>query len=347
MLENIKSSFFIKIIFSFLDEKTKLKLVKYNKSLQNNININLINYKILSGRYIIYEENGNIKEYSSYDDVLEFEGEYLNGERNGKGKEYYKGNLIFEGEYLNGKRNGKGKEYNKEGNLIFDGEYLNGKKWNGKGYDDKNNIIYELKNGTGHIKEYDYFGKFIFEGEYLNGERNGKGKEYDYYDGKLSFEGEYLNGKRNGIGKEYDYYDDNLIFEGKYLYGSRWDGKVYVNKNNIYELKNGTGLIKEYDEFGNLRSEVNIIKGIINGNEKIYSGKKVIYEIEYINGNLIKQKEYNKDGLLKHEYEYLYEKKIKGKDYIKGKLEYEGEYLFDRKYNGKGYDENGNMKEKD
>ena len=37
---------------------------------------------------------------------------YLNGERNGKGKEYfYNGELIFEGEYLNGRRNGKGKEY--------------------------------------------------------------------------------------------------------------------------------------------------------------------------------------------------------------------------------------------
>ena len=42
-----------------------------------------------------------------------FEGKYLNGQRNGKGKEHncYNGNLIFEGEYLNGKRNGKGKEY--------------------------------------------------------------------------------------------------------------------------------------------------------------------------------------------------------------------------------------------
>ena len=39
---------------------------------------------------------------------LEFEGEYLNGERNGKGKEYYNGKLEFEGKYLNGKRNGKG-----------------------------------------------------------------------------------------------------------------------------------------------------------------------------------------------------------------------------------------------
>ena len=41
--------------------------------------------------------------------------------------------MIFEGEYLNGKRNGKGKEYDYYGNLIFEGEYLNGKRWNGKG----------------------------------------------------------------------------------------------------------------------------------------------------------------------------------------------------------------------
>ena len=34
MLKNIKSSYFIKIIFVFLDEKQKLKLVKYNKSIQ-------------------------------------------------------------------------------------------------------------------------------------------------------------------------------------------------------------------------------------------------------------------------------------------------------------------------
>ena len=47
-------------------------------------------------------------------DRLIFEGDYKNGKRNGKGKEYsdYNGKLIFEGEYVNGKRNGKGKEYN-------------------------------------------------------------------------------------------------------------------------------------------------------------------------------------------------------------------------------------------
>ena len=48
---------------------------------------------------------------------------------------YYnsKNYLKFEGEYLNGKRNGKGIEYQSDGDLIFEGEYLDGKKWNGKG----------------------------------------------------------------------------------------------------------------------------------------------------------------------------------------------------------------------
>ena len=77
-----------------------------------------------------------------------FEGEYLNGKRNGKGKEYYNdGKLKFEGEYLyDQKRKGKLYINNK---LEYDGEYLYNKKWNGKGYNENLNIIYELINGTG------------------------------------------------------------------------------------------------------------------------------------------------------------------------------------------------------
>ena len=39
--------------------------------------------------------------------------------------------LEFEGEYLNGEKNGKGKEYNNIGEIIFEGEYLNGERLNG------------------------------------------------------------------------------------------------------------------------------------------------------------------------------------------------------------------------
>ena len=87
---------------------------------------------------------------------MEFEGEYLNGEKwNGKGKEYnYNDELIFEGEYLNGEINGKGKEYYHESQLKFEGPYLNGKIWNGRGYNINKKKGYEIKDGKGNIKEY-------------------------------------------------------------------------------------------------------------------------------------------------------------------------------------------------
>jgi len=109
-LKIVKSKNIIKIIFSYADERQKLKLLKYNKCLQKSISININNYKHFTEKYIIYESNGKGKEYDN-NDTLKFEGEYLNGERNGKRKEYDKYCKIkFEGEYLNGKRNGKEKE---------------------------------------------------------------------------------------------------------------------------------------------------------------------------------------------------------------------------------------------
>jgi len=123
MLENIKSVFFIKLIFSFVDEERKLKMLKYNKSLQNKIDISLLNYQLFKGNYIIYETNRLGKEYDSYGTLL-YEGEYLNGKRNGKGKEYCENVLIFEGEYLNGKINGKAKFYDfSSKELEFEGDF--------------------------------------------------------------------------------------------------------------------------------------------------------------------------------------------------------------------------------
>ena len=162
LLDNAKSTFFSRILFSYLDEKIKLKVIKYNKKLKNEIDIKLINYKFYSGKYIIYETNIKGKEYDGYDNLL-FEGEYLNGERNGKGKEYdfeIKSKLKFEGEYLKGKRNGKGKEYFWNGKLKFEGEYLNGERLNGKLYNYYDcNLYIDLKSANGSIEEYNFNGK--------------------------------------------------------------------------------------------------------------------------------------------------------------------------------------------
>ena len=105
MLEKIKSSFILKKIFNCTDNKVKFKSVLYNKKIQKKLGLNLIDFRRISGKYIEEEKEGYAIEYNSYNN-----------------------NEIFKGYYLNGKRNGKGKEYNDEGKLIFEGEYLDGKK---------------------------------------------------------------------------------------------------------------------------------------------------------------------------------------------------------------------------
>ena len=366
MLDNIKSIFFLKYLFSYCLEKSKLNIVKYSKCLQNKIDINIFYYKIYSGKYIIYKSKGFGEEYNSLNNELLYKGEFKNGERNGKGKVYENNKLRFVGEYLKGKRNGKGKEYDIIHDIIkFEGEYLNGEK-NGKG------------------KEYHHHnGKVKFIGEYLKGERNGKGKQYDY-DGNLIFEGFFLNGNRiilkektgndnirtgKIFASEYNY-DGKLKFEGEYLNGKKWNGIVYDHKNQIKsELKNGNGFIpeyhyytdrtqfvgeykdgerfkgKEYDYLGYLFYEGEFKNGLKNGKGKgFFNGDKIIFEGEYLNNKKNgKGKEYDENGKLIFEGEYCNDHRKFGKTYLNGKLEYEGEFLFYRKWKGKGYDQDGNI----
>ena len=179
MLKNVESSYFIKKIFSFLEEGKKLKIVKINQSLQKILDLSIINYKHYRGVYIIYEPKGIGKEYFGFNDGLRYEGEYLNGQRNGKGKEYnLRSDLIYEGEFINGQRNGKGKEYYNNENLRFEGQYLDDEELIGTKYDINGDIKYKLDHTKGEGKDYDLDDELCYEGEYLNGKRNGKGKEY-------------------------------------------------------------------------------------------------------------------------------------------------------------------------
>ena len=239
-------------------------MAKYNRNIQNKLNLSILDYKSFFGTYTIYEGDGINREYYGYNDQILFEGEYLNGQRNGNGTLYNEdGVIIFEGKFLNGRKHGKGKEYNDDGELIFDGEFTNNqrkrgkefvngsleyegnylfnKKWNGRGYDKNGNVVYVLHNGNGICREYNENGELAFEGEYINGKRkrNGTGKEY--LNGKLIYEGKYLNKKRHGRGKEYS--NGKLIYEGEYFKGKR----------------NGKG--KEYDENGVLLFEGNYLNG--------------------------------------------------------------------------------------
>ena len=119
-------------------------------------------------------------------------------------------------------------------------------------------------------------------------------------------------------GKEY--INEKLVYEGDYLYDKKWNGKGYdKNGNVIYELINGNGKIKEYEQY--------------NGNLLFEGNGNLLFEGEYVNGlRNGKGKEYNYDGKLAFEGEYLNNKKWNGKLNCKfytdlGKKEFEGEIL--------------------
>ena len=152
MLNGIKSSIILKKIMSLLKQERKLRLTIYNKKINQILNLAFIDYMILSGKYLVEGKEGTKRIYDSFKDELIYEGEYLKGKKNGKGKEYSNDNIIFEGEYLNGKRK-KGKLYDKYGFLVFEGEFLEGNLWNGYG------------------TEYDEYHNIIFEGEYINSKK--------------------------------------------------------------------------------------------------------------------------------------------------------------------------------
>ena len=118
--------------------------------------------------------------------------------KNEKGKKYdeLSGELIFEGEYLNGKRNEKGKVYNRKGKLKYETELIDDYERTVI-TDQDDNKIKDLTNINNIIKEYFEYTNdaIIFEGEYSKGNRNGE-ERLDFYYGGLRFEGEFLNGQR-------------------------------------------------------------------------------------------------------------------------------------------------------
>ena len=96
--------------------------------------------------------------------------EYLNGKKDGIGKEYdINGKIIFVGEYKNGEKNGNGKEYLNY-QLIYEGEYKDGKRWNRK----EEQIDAEYKIWKEEKEEYMIFYQENFNHSSKEGNKNEK-----------------------------------------------------------------------------------------------------------------------------------------------------------------------------
>jgi len=123
-----------------------------------------------------------------------YEGDFMNGLKEGKGIYYYL-DCYYNGGWKEDKRHGEGKIYCKDG--IY---------YNGYFYDDK-------FKGKGYGKLYYGFGQY-YEGDFMDGKWEGKGK-FRYPNGYY-YEGEFKDGKRHGEGKVFSSSENKIICEGTF-----------------------------------------------------------------------------------------------------------------------------------
>ena len=170
---------------------------------ENNINTNKMGDKFINNLLELNLQDIGIdtKTYCSFNQDLDnekYEGELVNGKKEGKGKFTYKNGCIYEGFFKNNKKEGSGVFY-----------YTNGDRYKGEfkqGYYQGNGVFYFHngdryeggfdKNKYSGIGKYFYHNGDSFEGFWENDKKNGKGT-YIYLNGD-KVTGNYKNGKPVG-----------------------------------------------------------------------------------------------------------------------------------------------------
>ena len=197
-----------------------------------------INGIINGNGIILYNKNDECKR-------KEYDGEWKDGKKEGKGIMYWNNGERYEGDWKNDKIEGKGiyyyVEYNEYDIDRYEGEWKDGKKegkgklyWNnGDRYegDFKN----DMASGKGiyYYSKNDEFDRNRYDGEWKNGKKEGKG--IMYLNNGERYEGDFKSGKIEGKGIYYfqngnremgDYLDDKKIGIHIYLYSN---GEVIEN----------------------------------------------------------------------------------------------------------------------
>jgi antitoxin component YwqK of YwqJK toxin-antitoxin module len=220
-----------------------------------------------------------------------FEGEWVNNQKVGAGVNFdQNGVVIFQGEFRDDKRNGSGKEFYPNGKVSYIGKYAHGNR-TGKGteYFENGKVKFEgtWKRGklTGGVIEYFENGVLFFEGEYADGLKNGQGKQF-YESGVVHYEGTYQNGQFHGYGIIFNQNGDRLC-EGEFIEGQLQGHATtyYLNGNVMYdgefELGKaiGVGFLREEKgsiHYQGLREQV-VREAVVSG---IYKERKMTQTFE-------------------------------------------------------------------
>ena len=152
-----------------------------------------------------------------------YKGEFVDGEKSGKGEEdSNEGKFI--GNFYHDKKNGKGKMIYKISGDIYEGDYKNDL------FDGEGHYIWkmtgqeytgEYKNGLMHGKGlYEWSEGEFYRGSFVNGKKEGEG-ELHMGNGR-SYIGPFVNGRPHGIG----IFDNGINFKGEMEFV---DGKMNIN----------------------------------------------------------------------------------------------------------------------
>jgi len=191
-----------------------------------------------------------------------YKGEFMDGEKSGKGEED-SNEGYFVGNYYHDKKNGKGKMKYKLSGDEYEGDYKNDL------FDGKGHYIWKMtgQQYTGDYKSGMMHGKGLFEysegeyykGDFVNGKKEGEG-ELHMGNGR-SYIGPFVNGRPNGIG----IFDNGINFKGEVEFAEgkmdiNFIKKKYINKDNKNNDNNK-------DENNKENKDINEIKEVqeING----------------------------------------------------------------------------------
>jgi len=210
---------------------------------------------------------------------------------NGSGTIWYRGDFVYQGDFVNGNRTGKGKYTWGDGSSyegdVYEGDFVNGIQ-TGKGkYTWADGEVYEGDwvngNQTGKGKKTWANGD-VYEGDWVDDNQTGKGK-YTWADGEV-YEGDWVNGNRTGKGKktwasgavyEGDFVDGNRTGKGKYTWAS---GNVYEG-DFVDDIRTGKG---KYTWASGAVYEGDFVDGKRTGKGKYTWASGAVYEGDFVDG---------------------------------------------------------------
>ena len=158
--------------------------------------------------------------------IIKYNGQFSNGDFNGKGLAIWADGIIYDGEWEDGIRQGYGK-------LIFpDGSYYEGD--------------FVAGNFEGRGKHVDVEGN-IYEGEFINDKYNGQGK-VTYSDGGICeglFEDDmFISGRVHAI------YDNGIVYDGEYSNGDLNGKGTMTYPEEGFEIRKLSGYFKDGEYWG-------------------------------------------------------------------------------------------------